>query len=64
MAKSNIPPIHALEAARYLNITTTELSMYGFKGLITGKLVTLTERCYTREELNRFKAEVLDKLGE
>lgn len=58
-----LPPIHALEAARYLNITTTELSMYGFKGLIKYQLVTLTERCYTREELNRFKREVLN-IGE
>ena len=63
MISKKPPLIPALEAARYLKITTTELSMYGFKGLITGKLVTLTERCYTREELNRFKREVL-KLGD
>lgn len=60
MAKSKPPVIHALEAARYLNITTTELSMYIFKGLIKGNLVTSNERCYTREELNRFKKEVLN----
>jgi hypothetical protein len=62
--KNKLPHISSLEAARYLNLTTSELSIFNFKGLIQGKLVTLTERCYTREELNRFKREVLDLIKE
>ena len=56
--------ISSLEAAKYLNITTNELSKYAFSKTIDSKLVPKCERFYTREELNRFKREVLDLFKE
>lgn len=51
--------ISMLEASSYLNLPANEFLDYLNRGLICYRLVE-RNRLFTRQELNRFKQEVLD----